>query len=85
MMKKLLLTTALVSMSATAAFADGYAPMAKDFDIKLGGDFDFQAGLRSQKKEYTHTGANGTGNKLGVSKNNNWLTWLDVGNSFKNG
>ena len=49
MIKKLLLTTALVSMSATAAFADGVVStgMAKDFDVKLGGNFDFQAGFRS--------------------------------------
>jgi hypothetical protein len=65
MIKRLLLTTALVSMSA--AFADGYTPMAKDFDIKLGGDFDFQSGFRSQKKEYTN---NSAGNKLGLTKNN---------------
>ena len=71
MMKKLLLTTALVS--ATAAFADGYTPMAKDFDIKLGGEFDFQAGFRSQKKEYT---GNTEGldaenqNKRGITANN---------------
>ncbi len=68
MIKRLLLTTALVSMSA--AFADGYAPMAKDFDIKLGGDFDFQSGFRSQKKEYTHSGAAGAGNELGITRNN---------------
>lgn len=71
MMKKLLLTTALVS--ATAAFADGYTPMAKDFDIKLGGEFDFQAGFRSQKKEYTgNTESLGeeNQNKRGITANN---------------
>lgn len=51
MMKKLLLTTAMVSLSASA-FADGAVPMAKDFDIKVGAEFDAQAGFRSQKKAY---------------------------------
>lgn len=69
MMKKLLLTTALVS--ATAAFADGYTPMAKDFDIKLGGEFDFQAGFRSQKSEYTKdNNATEVTNKRGITANN---------------
>ncbi len=68
MMKKLLLTTALVS--ATAAFADGYTPMAKDFDIKLGGEFDFQAGFRSQKSEYTQDSNTGATNKRGITSNN---------------
>jgi outer membrane protein OmpU len=72
MMRRLLLTTALVSMSATAAFADGYTPMAKDFDIKLGGDLDFQAGFRSQKKSYTLDSASGndSGSQQGITANN---------------
>lgn len=69
MIKKLLLTTALVS--ATAAFADGYTPMAKDFDIKLGGEFDFQAGARSQNNDYTHSGTTlPTRNEVGITANN---------------
>lgn len=58
MKKMLLTTTALATLAAGSAFAGG---MAKDSDleIKLGGEFDAQAGFRSQKKEYTKATASG--------------------------
>lgn len=82
MMKKLLLTTALVSMSATAAFADGAAPMAKDFDTKLGGDFDFQAALRQQDNKYVKIGGADTGEKIGVTANNKSIGFDTAANIY---
>jgi len=67
MMKKLLVTTALISIATTASFADSYAPMAKTFDIRVGGEYNAQAGFRSQKSEYVK---NSAGEKLGPSANN---------------
>lgn len=61
-MKKVLLgTTALVSLLASAAFAE--APT-----VSVGGSIDFQAGMTDQKKEY-RTGANSRNGKFANDTN----------------
>lgn len=64
-MKKLLTTTALVSLLATNAFADGM--MEKGLEIKFGGTADAQLGVAAQSGKYKRTTVSSIFNTSGAT------------------
>ncbi len=58
-MRIIFLTTALSSLIFHSAYADGMPETKDGLEIKIGGEFDAQAGFRSQKDEYVKATSTG--------------------------
>ena len=76
--KKILTTTALISLFASTALADGYVGGKSNLDIKFGGEADVQMGFNIQEQKYKSSDVSLTPNNNEVAFDSRASLYLEA-------